>query len=155
MFPLGFLFGLGFGTATEVTLLGISATQVAHGVSIWSIMVFPALFAAGMSLIDTTDGILMLGAYNWAFVKPMRKLYYNLTITFVSVLIAFFIGGIETLGLIGDRFGLSGWFWEAIAALNDNLNGLGFAIIGLFVVAWILSIVIYRYHRLDDIELRG
>ena len=155
MFPLGFLFGLGFGTATEVTLLGISATQVANGVSIWSIMVFPALFAAGMSLIDTTDGILMLGAYNWAFVKPMRKLYYNLTITFVSVVIAFFIGGIETLGLIGDRFGLSGWFWDGIAALNDNFNGLGFAIIGLFVVAWILSIVIYRYHRLDDIELRG
>lgn len=153
MFPLGFLFGLGFGTATEVTLLGISATQVANGVSIWSIMVFPALFAAGMSLIDTTDGVLMLGAYNWAFIKPMRKLYYNLTITFVSVVIAFFIGGVETLGLIGDRLGLSGWFWETIAALNDNLNGLGFAIIGLFVVAWIVSIVIYRYHGLDDIEV--
>ena len=98
---------------------------------------------------------MLFRSYNWAFVKPMRKLYYNLTITFVSVVIAFFIGGIETLGLIGDRFGLSGWFWDGIAALNDNLNGLGFAIIGLFVVAWILSIVIYRYHRLDDIELRG
>jgi len=153
MFPLGFLFGLGFGTATEVTLLGISATQVANGVSIWSIMVFPALFAAGMSLIDTTDGILMLGAYNWAFIKPMRKLYYNLTITFVSVVIAFFIGGVETLGLIGDRLGLSGWFWDVVAALNENFNGLGFAIIGLFVVAWILSIVMYRYHGLDDIEV--
>lgn len=81
MLPLGFLFGLGFDTATEVALLGISATQAGQGVSIWSIMVFPALFAAGMSLIDTTDGVLMLGAYNWAFVKPVRKLYYNLTIT--------------------------------------------------------------------------
>ncbi len=153
MFPLGFLFGLGFGTATEVTLLGISATQVANGVSIWSIMVFPALFAAGMSLIDTTDGILMLGAYNWAFIKPMRKLYYNLTITFVSVVIAFFIGGVETLGLIGERLGLSGWFWDVISALNENFNGLGFAIIGLFIVAWIVSVVVYRYHGLDDIEV--
>ena len=155
MFPLGFLFGLGFGTATEVTLLGISATEVANGVSIWSIMVFPALFAAGMSLIDTTDGVLMLGAYNWAFIKPMRKLFYNLTITFVSVVIAFLIGGIETLGLIRDQFALSGWFWDGIAALNDNLNGLGFAIVGLFIASWIASIILYRYHKLDDIEVGG
>ena len=103
MFPLGFLFGLGFDTATEVALLGISATQAAKGVSIWSIMVFPALFAAGMSLIDTTDGILMLGAYDWAFVKPIRKLYYNMTITLVSVVVAVLIGGIEALGLVGDQ----------------------------------------------------
>ena len=114
MFPLGFLFGLGFDTATEVALLGISATQAAQGVSVWSIMVFPALFAAGMSLIDTTDGVLMLGAYNWAFVKPIRKLYYNLTITFVSVVVAFLIGGIEALGLVADQLSLSGWFlgWD-------------------------------------------
>ena len=155
MFPLGFLFGLGFGTATEVTLLGISATQVANGVSIWSIMVFPALFAAGMSLIDTTDGVLMVGAYNWAFIKPMRKLYYNLTITFVSVVIAFLIGGIETLGLIGGQFGFSGWFWDGIAALNENFNSLGFVIIGVFITAWIASIVIYRYHGLDNVEVGG
>jgi len=155
MFPLGFLFGMGFGTATEVTLLGISATQVADGVSIWSIMVFPALFAAGMSLIDTTDGVLMLGAYNWAFIKPMRKLYYNLTITFVSVVIAFLIGGIETLGLIGDQFALSGWFWGGVSTLNENFNSLGFVIIGVFIAAWIASIVLYRYHGLDDIEVEG
>jgi high-affinity nickel-transport protein len=155
MFPLGFLFGLGFDTATEVALLGISATQAANGLSIWSIMVFPALFAAGMSLIDTTDGVLMLGAYNWAFVKPMRKLYYNLTITFVSVVVAFLIGGIETLGLVGGRLNLSGWFWDAIAALNDNFNNLGFVIIGLFIAAWIASIVIYRYTGLDDVEVTG
>jgi high-affinity nickel-transport protein len=153
MFPLGFLFGLGFDTATEVALLGISATQAAQGVSIWSIMVFPALFAAGMSLIDTTDGVLMLGAYNWAFVKPIRKLYYNLTITFVSVVVAVLIGGIEALGLVGDQFSLSGWFWDGIGALNDNFTGLGFLIIGVFIAAWVGSIVIYRYKGLDDIQL--
>jgi high-affinity nickel-transport protein len=153
MFPLGFLFGLGFDTATEVALLGISATQAAKGISIWSIMVFPALFAAGMSLIDTTDGVLMLGAYNWAFVKPIRKLYYNLTITSVSVVVAVLIGGIEALGLIGDQLGLSGWFWDAVGALNDNFNSLGFLIIGVFIAAWVGSIVIYRYKGLDDVEV--
>ncbi|MBV9286505.1 MAG: HoxN/HupN/NixA family nickel/cobalt transporter, partial [Hyphomicrobiales bacterium] len=96
MFPLGVLFGLGFDTATEVGLLGISATQASQGLSVWSILVFPALFTAGMTLIDTTDSILMLGAYGWAFVKPIRKLYYNLTITAVSVIVAVFVGGLET-----------------------------------------------------------
>lgn len=153
MYPLGFLFGLGFDTATEVALLGISATQAAGGVSIWSIMVFPALFAAGMSLIDTTDGVLMLGAYNWAFVKPMRKLYYNLTITFVSVVVAFGIGGIEVLGLIADRLDLSGGFWDLVSGVNDNLNQLGFIIIGIFILAWIGSILVYRYSGLDKVEV--
>ena len=153
MFPLGFLFGLGFDTATEVALLGISATQAAKGISIWSIMVFPALFAAGMSLIDTTDGVLMLGAYDWAFVKPIRKLYYNLTITSVSVIVAFLIGGIEALGLIGDQLGLSGWFWDGIGSLNDNFNNLGFIIIGVFIAAWAVSVIIYRYKGLDDLEV--
>jgi high-affinity nickel-transport protein len=153
MFPLGFLFGLGFDTATEVALLGMSATQAAQGVSIWSIMVFPALFAAGMSLIDTTDGVLMLGAYNWAFVKPIRKLYYNLTITLVSVAVAFLVGGIETLGLVGKKLALSGWFWDGIQAMNENFNSLGFIIIGVFVVAWIGSILVYRYKGLDNMEV--
>ncbi len=99
MYPLGFLFGLGFDTATEIGLLGIAAAEASQGLPIWSIMVFPALFTAGMSLIDTTDGMLMLGAYGWAFTKPIRKLYYNLTITFVSVLVAVLVGGIEALGL--------------------------------------------------------
>src|ERR1700719_2262665 len=98
MYPLGFLFGLGFGTATEIALLGISASEAAKGISVWSILVFPALFTAGMSLIDTTDGVLMLGAYGWAFVNPIRKLYYNLTITGVSVVVALAIGSIETSG---------------------------------------------------------
>jgi high-affinity nickel-transport protein len=155
MFPLGFLFGLGFDTATEVALLGVSATQAAQGLSIWSIMVFPALFAAGMSLVDTTDGILMLGAYDWAFVKPVRKLYYNMTITLVSVIVAVLIGGIEAAGLIGDQFELSGWFWDGIGALNDNFNTLGFAVIGLFIAAWVASVLIYRYRGYDAIEARA
>ena len=154
MFPLGFLFGLGFDTATEVGLLGMSATQAAQGLSIWSIMVFPALFAAGMSLIDTTDGVLMLGAYNWAFIKPIRKLYYNLIITSVSVAVAMLIGGIEGLGLISNQFGLNGGFWDAIGGLNANFNGLGVAIIGLFIVAWAASVIIYRYTGLDELETR-
>jgi nickel/cobalt transporter (NiCoT) family protein len=153
MLPLGFLFGLGFETATEIALLGISATQSGREMSIWSIMVFPALFAAGMSLIDTTDGVLMLGAYNWAFVKPMRKLYYNLVITAVSAAVALLIGGIEGLGLVGNELGLKGRFWEGIDALNANFNGLGFAIIGIFVLGWLASLVIYRYAGIDHLEV--
>ena len=154
MFPLGALFGLGFDTATEVGLLGISAAEASQGLSIWSILVFPALFAAGMTLIDTTDSVLMLGAYGWAFVKPIRKLYYNLTITAVSVIIAVVVGGLETLNLIGDQLGLTdgGGFWGAIGSLNDNFGVLGFAIIGLFIVAWLVSYVVYRANRYDEIE---
>jgi nickel/cobalt transporter (NiCoT) family protein len=156
MFPLGFLFGLGFDTATEVSLLGMSATQASQGLSIWIILVFPALFAAGMSLVDTMDGILMLGAYEWAFVRPIRKLYYNLTITLVSVVVAVLIGGIETLGLIQGRLGLddAGGFWTVIGMLNENFNNLGFAIIGVFITAWALSWFIYRAKKFDDIEVR-
>ncbi len=152
MFPVGFLFGLGFDTATEISLLGISATQAASGLPVWSILVFPALFAAGMALVDTTDGLLMLGAYDWAFVRPVRKLWYNLTITLVSVVVAVLIGGIEALGLIGGGLGLEGPFWEFIGGLNDNFGTLGFAIIGVFVASWALSAVIYKakgYDRLD------
>jgi nickel/cobalt transporter (NiCoT) family protein len=153
MFPLGFLFGLGFDTATEVGMLGISATQAAKGVSIWSIMVFPALFAAGMSLVDTTDGVLMLGAYDWAFVRPMRKLYYNMTITLVSVIVAVLIGGIEALGLIGDQLSLSGWFWDGIGMLNENFSNLGFMVIGVFIVVWIGCVIYYRYAGLGELEI--
>ncbi len=153
MFPLGFLFGLGFDTATEIAVLGISATQAANGISIWSIMVFPVLFAAGMSLVDTTDGILMLGAYNWAFLKPIRKLYYNLIITLVSVIIAVLIGGIEALGLLKDRFELTGSFWGHVGLLDGNFNMLGFIIIGIFVVAWSSSVLIYRYRGYDKLEI--
>src|SRR6202051_220450 len=122
MYPLGVLFGLGFDTATEIGLLGISAAQASSGMSIWSILIFPALFTAGMSLIDTTDSILMLGAYGWAFIKPIRKLYYNMTITLVSVVVAFAVGGIEALGLMAEQFHLKGRFWNFVDRLNDNFG---------------------------------
>ncbi|TLU74217.1 HoxN/HupN/NixA family nickel/cobalt transporter [Lichenicoccus roseus] len=150
MYPLGFLFGLGFDTATEVALLGISATQAAQGIPVWSIMVLPALFTAGMSLVDTTDGVLMLGAYDWAFIKPIRKLYYNLVITLVSVVVAVLIGGIEALGLIGNEFGLSGWFWQGMDRMNDNFGSIGFIVIGVFIAAWIVAVLAYRYRGLDQ-----
>jgi len=155
MYPLGVLFGLGFDTATEIGLLGISAAEASKGLPIWSIMVFPALFAAGMSLVDTTDNILMLGAYGWAFVNPMRKLYYNMTITCVSVVVAFVVGGIEALGLLTGQFGWSGPFWEAVRRLNDNFGTLGYLIVGIFALSWIVSFAIYRWQKFDELEFGG
>jgi high-affinity nickel-transport protein len=153
MYLVGLLFGLGFDTATEVGLLGISAREAAQGLPVWTILVFPTLFTAGMALVDTTDSILMLGAYGWAFVKPVRKLYYNLTITLVSVLVAFLIGGIEALGLIGDQFKIHGAVWDQIGLLNKNLGMVGLAIIGVFVLSWGVSILIYRRNRFDEIQV--
>ena len=153
MYPLGILFGLGFDTATEIGLLGISAAQGSQGLPLWSILIFPALFTAGMSLVDTTDGILMIGAYGWAFVKPIRKLYYNMTITFVSVIVALMIGGVEALGLLGSRLELDGGFWQAIYALNDNFGMLGYLIIAIFAACWLLSAIIYRVKRYDELEI--
>jgi high-affinity nickel-transport protein len=153
MYPLGLLFGLGFDTATEIGLLGISAAEAAKGLSLWSILVFPALFAAGMSLVDTTDNILMLGAYGWAFAKPIRKLYYNVTITLISVLVAFIVGGIEALGLLAGQFHLTGAGWNVIARLNENFGLLGYFIIALFIVSWAISIVLYRWRGWDHLEL--
>jgi len=152
MYPLGLLFGLGFDTATEIGVLGIAATEASKGLPAWSIMVFPALFTAGMSLVDTTDGVLMLGAYGWAFTKPIRKLYYNLTITFVSVLVAVLIGGIEALGLLADRLNLEGPFWLFIGGMNDHFGSLGYLIIAIFVLSWLASVAVYRLARLDRIE---
>jgi nickel/cobalt transporter (NiCoT) family protein len=153
MYPIGFLFGLGFDTATEIGLLGISATQAAQGMSFWTILVFPALFTAGMSLMDTTDSVLMTGAYGWAFVNPIRKLWYNLTITAASVVIALFIGGVEVFGLIGDKLGLQGGFWRVIGGLNDNLANLGFAVVAIFITSWIVSTVIYRAKGFDNLQV--
>lgn len=153
MYPLGILFGLGFDTATEIGVLGISASEVSRGLPIWSILVFPALFAAGMSLIDTTDNILMLGAYGWAFVKPIRKLYYNMTITLVSVVVALAVGGIEALGLIAAQFHRQGEFWIFVNDLNGHFGTLGYLIIGLFALSWIVSVSIYKWRRYDDLEL--
>ena len=155
MYPLGFLFGLGFDTATEIGVLGMSATGAAQNLSIWSILVFPALFTAGMTLVDTTDSILMLGAYGWAFVKPIRKLYYNMTITLVSVVVALTVGSIEALGVIADRLGLDKGAWATIASLNENFGNLGFFIIGIFVASWAVSIVIYWAKGYDRLEITG
>lgn len=152
MFFLGFLFGLGFDTATEVAMFGVSAAQAAKGVPITSILAFPALFAAGMSLVDTTDGVMMLGAYEWAFVKPIRKLFYNMTITLISIAVALLVGGIEALGLISKQLELSGGLWNAVGAANDNFNNIGLAIIGLFAVAWVGSFAIYKFRKLDQVH---
>lgn len=152
MYPLGFLFGLGFDTASEVGLLGISAAQGSSGLALWSIMVFPALFAAGMSLIDTTDSILMLGAYGWAFLKPLRKLYYNMSITFASAVVALLIGGIEALGLIGEKLDLQGPFWNGIGTLNGNFGTIGYLIVAVLVGSWIVSAAIYRLRGYDRLE---
>jgi high-affinity nickel-transport protein len=115
--------------------------------------VFPVLFAAGMSLIDTTDNILMLGAYGWAFVKPVRKIYYNMTITSVSVIVALVVGGIEALGLLAGHFQFKGRFWYGVAKLNDNFGALGYFIVGLFAFSWVVSIAVYKWFRFDDLEL--
>jgi nickel/cobalt transporter (NiCoT) family protein len=152
MYPLGVLFGLGFDTATEIGVLGLSAAEAARGLSFSAILVFPVLFAAGMLLVDTTDNVLMLGAYGWAFVKPVRKLYYNITITSVSVLVALVVGGIEALGLLAGQFHPSGKFWAGVVSLNDNFGALGYFIIALFAVSWIVSVVIYKWRRFDDLE---
>jgi high-affinity nickel-transport protein len=155
MYPVGLLFGLGFDTATEVGLLGIAAAAATKGLPVWSIMIFPALFTAGMALIDTTDSILMLGAYGWAFMKPMRKLFYNMTITAVSVLVALIVGGIETLGLLQGAYNLTGWFWNRIATVNGGtaFGLLGYTIIFIFIAAWIISAAIYKLRRYDEIEI--
>src|SRR6202012_5922413 len=155
MYPLGLLFGLGFDTASEVGMLGISARQASAGLSVWSILVFPALFTAAMSLVDTTDGVLMVNAYGWAFVKPIRKLYYNLTITLVSIVVALLIGSVEALGLLGDKLGLAGGFWDFIGALNDNFGALGYLIVGIFAVSWLVSVAVYRLNGYDEIEERA
>jgi high-affinity nickel-transport protein len=160
MYPLGFLFGLGFDTATEIGLLGIAATQAAQGaatgLSGWSALgsalVFPALFTAGMALVDTADSALMTGAYGWAMLNPLRKLWYNLTITAASVAVAVLIGGLETLSLLAGQFHPHGAFWRAVAALSDDMANFGFVVIGIFVLAWVLSALIYRWKRLGEVR---
>lgn len=152
MYPVGLLFGLGFDTATEVGLLGISAASAGKGLPIPYILLFPILFTAGMCLLDTTDGILMLGAYGWAFVKPIRKLYYNLNITLVSVLVALVVGTIEIISIISGLLNLSGGIWDAVGNLDFGM--LGGVIIGIFVLSWGVSTLIYKLRGYDDIEIK-
>jgi high-affinity nickel-transport protein len=143
LFPIGVLFALGFDTASAISLFGLSL-QASHEASAWSVLVFPALFAAAMTLVDTADGILMLGAYGWAFVKPVRKLFYNLAVTFVSVVVALAIGGIEVLGLVAERSGSRGPFWRVVTEMNVNFATLGYAIVSVFAVGWMGSMLLYR-----------
>jgi high-affinity nickel-transport protein len=153
MYPLGFLFGLGFDTATEIGLLGISAAEASKGLSIWSILVFPALFTAGMLLVDTSDGVLMVGAYGWAFKTPVRKLYYNLTITGISVLVAVVVGTIEALGLLAEKLGFEGGVWGTAVIVGGHFDALGYLIVGVFAASWLVSFAIYRamgYHKIGS-----
>lgn len=149
MYPLGFLFGLGFDTATEIGLLGIAGSEAAQGLPHWQMLVLPALFTAGMTLVDTADSALMVRAYGWAAIRPMRKLWYNLTITAASVAVALLIGGAEALGLLADRFQLQGPVWSFVAGLNADMANLGFAVVGIFALCWAGSVLVYRWKGYD------
>jgi len=147
MYIIGFLFGLGFDTATEVAILAISATMAGTftSIPITTILVLPTLFALGMSLIDTLDGIFMRSAYGWAFKNALSKLWYNLTMTLISIFIAFGIGSIELLGIVQSEFNLSGILWDQIAALNNVYwESIGYIVIGTFGITWLISFIIYK-----------
>ena len=148
MYPIGLLFGLGFDTATEVALLVLAGTSAAAGLPWYAILCLPILFAAGMSLLDTLDGSFMNFAYGWAFAEPVRKVYYNITITALSVAIALIIGTVELLGLLADQLGWSGGFWDWISGLNLNL--IGFLIVGLFILTWAIALLTWRYAHIEE-----
>lgn len=147
MYPVGLLFGLGFDTATEIGLLAIAAAQANQGLPLHAVLVFPALFTAGMTLIDSTDNVLMVHAYGWAMDDPKRKLAYNLSITFVSAAVALVIGGVEALGLAADKLGLAGGFWDEIGAINERFGAIGYGIVALFLACWVGSILFHRWRR--------
>lgn len=152
MLPLGFLFGLGFETATEIALLATSSFQASQGLSLWTILIFPCLFTVGMLTVDAMDGVLMLGVYGWAFVKPVRKLYYNMTVTLISTLVAFLIGSIQAIGVIVKQFHLEGFFWTFISMINNSFGTFGYMIVGIFALSWIGSGMVYRIKRYDTVE---
>lgn len=147
MFAIGFLFGLGFDTATEIGVLGISAAAASNGMTIWTILLFPALFTAGMSLVDTADSALMTRAYRWALVEPARKLYYNLTVTFLSIIVALAVGGIEALGLLRSHLEMNAAMGDAIARLNGQMGTLGYEAVAGFAGFWLVSALIFRATR--------
>ncbi|MEV6011756.1 HoxN/HupN/NixA family nickel/cobalt transporter [Streptomyces sp. NPDC051976] len=148
MYPIGLLFGLGFDTATEVGLMVLAGTGAASGLPWYAILVLPVLFAAGMSLLDTIDGAFMNFAYDWAFARPVRKIYYNITITGLSVAVALLIGTAELLALFADRLDLHGAFWDWVSGLD--LNTLGFVIVGLFVAVWLVALLAWRWIRFEE-----
>ena len=153
MYPVGFLFGLGFDTATEIGLFVLAGTVGSLHLPLYAALLLPLLFTAGMCLADTTDGVMMLGAYGWAFVKPIRKLFYNMSITLISVLVALVIGTIEVLSIIGDQFKLEGPIWYFVGAVGDNSGYVGVGIIAIFILSWLLSTLIYRINHYDEIEV--
>ncbi len=148
MYPLGLLFGLGFDTATEIALLVLAGSGAASGLPWYAILCLPVLFAAGMSLLDTIDGSFMNFAYGWAFSKPVRKVYYNLTITGLSVAVALLIGTVELLGLLAQKLGLHGPFWDRVAGVD--LNVVGFVIVGLFFATWIVALLVWKFGRIEE-----
>ena len=148
MYPLGILFGLGFDTATEVALLVLAGSSVVAGLPWWAILSLPMLFAGGMSLLDTIDGSFMNFAYGWAFSRPVRKVYYNIVITGLSVLVAIFIGGLEVAQVFAGQLNLSGGFWDY--ANNFNINKAGFIIVGMFVAVWAFALLLWRYGKIEQ-----
>ncbi|MEW5350962.1 HoxN/HupN/NixA family nickel/cobalt transporter [Streptomyces sp. 16-176A] len=148
MYPLGLLFGLGFDTATEIALLVLAGSGAASGLPWYAILCLPVLFAAGMSLLDTIDGSFMNFAYGWAFSKPVRKVYYNLTMTGLSVAVALVIGTVELLGLVADQADLHGAFWDWIAGLD--LNIVGYVVVGLFFATWAVALVVWKVGRIEE-----
>jgi len=144
MYPLGFLFGLGFDTASEIGLLGIAAAEAAKGLSVWSILIFPALFTAGMSLIDATNGVLMVGAYGWAFTDPLRKMTYNLTVTGLSVILALVVGAIELASVLAEELGLAAGVRDAVNTAAADIGVFGYGMIGLFIFVWLVSLLMSR-----------
>jgi high-affinity nickel-transport protein len=148
IYPIGVLFGLGFDTATEVALLVLAGSAVVSGLPFYAILSLPILFAAGMCLFDTADGCFMNFAYDWAFARPIRKVYYNLTITGLSVFVAFFIGTVEILGLIGQQYRLGGVFWNFMGGFN--INKAGFVVVGVFVVTWAVALAIWHFGKIEQ-----
>nr|WP_244603838.1 HoxN/HupN/NixA family nickel/cobalt transporter [Mycobacterium attenuatum] len=148
MYPVGLLFGLGFDTATEIALLVLAGTSAAAGLPWYAILCLPVLFTAGMCLLDTIDGSFMNFAYGWAFASPVRKIYYNITVTALSVAVALLIGSVELLGLFAGEFGWQGSFWQWVAGLD--LNMVGFAVVGMFVVTWAVALLVWRVGRIEE-----
>ena len=148
MYPIGVLFGLGFDTATEVAFLVLAGTSVAAGLPLWALLSLPILFAAGMSLLDTIDGSFMNFAYGWAFSKPVRKVYYNIAITGLSVFVALYIGTLELMQVLAGQLNLRGGLWNYAA--NFNINAAGFTIVGIFVGVWAFALLYWRYGRVEE-----
>ena len=149
MYPLGLLFGLGFDTATEIALLATAgAAAASSGIPFYAILCLPILFAAGMSLLDTIDGAFMNFAYGWAFAKPVRKIYYNITITALSVAVALIIGTIELIAVFSDKLSLTGGVWDFVSGID--LNYVGYAIGGVFVATWVISLAVWHFGRIEQ-----